>query len=387
LSGEANNGGKKKQSRPPRSVLYYLKCYESTISLTPVQLPPRSRILQVSVSNTHIIALTSDMLAFTWGEGRRGQLGHGEMESWRSRPQVVEVLKTKAIQRVGAGDGFSVFASDNGIVMTCGDGSFGALGHGNWHSTSTPTMVESLLDVDVASVACGPEHVVVVSGKGDVYAWGRGEGGRLGLDCEEDYCSPQEMKLNTVDIYINNAKCSGNATILLSNVGYLYACGGNEYNRLGLDEVKTPSMFTKRVEKALAPTRIKSIKYPIVDLDMGPNHTVCITDTGKLISMGRNSEAQLGRGHSRRQSGKPEVVKAMQNKEAILVSCGKQMVVTSIFLFPSKRSHFHGCGNDGKRRLPLRHPLRLPLDQAQHEGRIQPELRRQIGFSLTRVKR
>ena len=40
--------GKTRQSRPPRSVLYYLKGYESAISLTPCQLPPRSRILQVT---------------------------------------------------------------------------------------------------------------------------------------------------------------------------------------------------------------------------------------------------------------------------------------------------------------------------------------------------
>lgn len=79
------------------------------------------------MSNTHIVALTSDMLVFSWGEGRRGQLGHGEVtdrspqtkkkyliyffkvESWRSRPHCVEALKTKSITHVGAGDGFSVF--------------------------------------------------------------------------------------------------------------------------------------------------------------------------------------------------------------------------------------------------------------------------------------
>ncbi len=87
------------------------------------------------------------------------------MESWRSRPHCVEALKTKSIQHVGAGDGFSVFTSDNGIVMTCGDGSFGALGHGDWQSTTTPKMVESLLSVDISAVACGPAHVVVVSGE------------------------------------------------------------------------------------------------------------------------------------------------------------------------------------------------------------------------------
>ena len=58
--------------------------------------------------------------------------------------------------------GFSVFASDNGIVMTCGDGTYGCLGHGNWNNINTPKLVESLLTVDVAAIACGRRHVVVV---------------------------------------------------------------------------------------------------------------------------------------------------------------------------------------------------------------------------------
>ena len=155
------------------------------------------------MSTSHIVALTSELLVFTWGDGRRGQLGHGELETWRSRPEAVESLKTKSITKVGAGDGFSVFASDNGILMTCGDGTLGCLGHGDWHSVSEPKLVEALLSVDVSAVACGPEHVVVVGGQGDVYTWGRGYKGRLGLGHEEDCCSPQEMTaLNTEEVYI-----------------------------------------------------------------------------------------------------------------------------------------------------------------------------------------
>ena len=113
--------------------------------------------------------------------------------------------------------------------MTCGDGSFGALGHGDWHSSAVPQLVQSLLAIDIAAVACGNEHVVVVGGKGDVYAWGKGAGGRLGLGHDEDCCTPQEVKIDTEDVFIVNVKCSGNATILLSDKGQLFACGGNRY--------------------------------------------------------------------------------------------------------------------------------------------------------------
>ena len=38
-------------------------------------------------------------------------------------------------------------------------------------------LIEQLLSVDVVGVGAGAEHVVVVGGQGDVYAWGRGQGG------------------------------------------------------------------------------------------------------------------------------------------------------------------------------------------------------------------
>lgn len=82
-----------------------------------------------------------ECLVYTWGEGKKGQLGHESLEQWRGYPTAVEALKEKGITRVVAGDGFSVFASDNGIVMTCGDGTFGCLGHGDWNSSSKPKLI------------------------------------------------------------------------------------------------------------------------------------------------------------------------------------------------------------------------------------------------------
>ena len=96
---------KTRSPRPPRSVLYYMKASETSIGLLPIPLPPRARIKEVSVSNTHMIALTTEHLVFTWGEGKKGQLGHGVTESWRAKPELVVALKTKSITRVCAGDG------------------------------------------------------------------------------------------------------------------------------------------------------------------------------------------------------------------------------------------------------------------------------------------
>jgi alpha-tubulin suppressor-like RCC1 family protein len=39
----------------------------------------RSKLQHVSVSCTHLLALTAEGLVFSWGEGRKGQLGHGQL--------------------------------------------------------------------------------------------------------------------------------------------------------------------------------------------------------------------------------------------------------------------------------------------------------------------
>ena len=78
----------------------------------------------------------------------------------------------------------------------------------------------------------------------------------------------------------------------------------------------------------MVPTQVKSIESRILDVAMGPYHTVCLTDNGKVITMGQNSEAQLGKGHSKTsQRPWPEVVKLMADKEVTLVAAGSSFTV------------------------------------------------------------
>lgn len=42
---------------------------------------------------------------------------------------------------MGAGDGYSVFVSDSGMMMSCGDGTFGCLGHCDWNNCIRPRLI------------------------------------------------------------------------------------------------------------------------------------------------------------------------------------------------------------------------------------------------------
>ena len=70
--------------------------------------------------------------------------------------------------------------------MTCGAGSTGCLGHGEWTPNTLPRLIESLLSKDISSISCGNDHVMALTADGTVYTWGSGHYGQLGLGDEDD---------------------------------------------------------------------------------------------------------------------------------------------------------------------------------------------------------
>ncbi|GIY41712.1 hypothetical protein CDAR_428491 [Caerostris darwini] len=314
-----------------RSVLYDVKMYQADISLAPIPLPPRTKIKEVALSSTHMIVLTAELLVYTWGDGRKGQLGHGKLETWREKPFCVDALKGKNITRICAGEGFSIFSSDNGILMACGNGSQGCLGHGDWNMCVKPKLIEKLLSVDISDVSCGPHHVVVVGREGDAYAWGCGSGGRLGTGRENDCCSPMEILLPK-DVHVIKSFCGYDGTMFLTERGTLLACGQNDYNKLGMNEQKGFIMQMKQfiakteVEKQNVPVKLSWLRQKVISVSMAALHTAVLVEPGKVITFGCNKSAQLGRGNLRSHSS-PAVVKSMGDRTVTMVECGDTFTI------------------------------------------------------------
>lgn len=320
-----------KSKKKLRSVFFYFE--SCTASMTPIELPPKIKIRHAAVGEDHVIVVTTEKQVYSWGSGDKGQLGHGNTES-KMKPELVQSLNGKSISRACCGEGFSIFASDNGIVLTCGDGTSGCLGHGDTLSCYRPRLIETLLSLDVIAISCGSKHVVVVGSEGEVLTWGCGADGRLGLGTEDNHCQPQELRIEE-PVVIRDVFCGMDGTMFLTDVGSVYACGSNSDNKLGLNNrqgfiMAMKNIFTKtEVEGSNVPTPVRALaRHRVLGISMGVCHTAVIVEPGHIYTFGKNSEGQLGIGDTK-PSRAPVEVKAMLESVVNRVQCGNHYTVCS----------------------------------------------------------
>lgn len=71
----------------------------------------------------------------------KGQLGHNVDTTWKHFPTKIESLSRYNIVSSCAGEGFSIFLSNYGVVLSCGDNSKGCLGHLHTKSIMAPKAI------------------------------------------------------------------------------------------------------------------------------------------------------------------------------------------------------------------------------------------------------
>ncbi len=268
-------------------------------------------------------------VVYSWGCGSKGQLGLGEsVQTSISSPKCIESIRNRNIVRICAGDGFSVFVSKNGLVMTCGDKESGCLGRSDTISCFTPKLVDALLSADVACVSCGPNHVSVVTGDGKAFSWGSNIDGRLGIDQQDINVDIPTTVRFPDGVIIKNVFCGYDSTAFIDDNGSVYMCGNNDYNKLGLNE--KIQFKTIKVEKRSIPTKLKWLRNRVHSVSLGKSHTAFLIEGGKIITSGCNSDAQLGLGHVR-PSHKPHFVRLL-SEQSIIVSKNSENNCKNMFI-------------------------------------------------------
>ncbi|XP_027091658.2 PH, RCC1 and FYVE domains-containing protein 1-like isoform X1 [Coffea arabica] len=142
----------------------------------------------VEVIATQSSASVSSGKLFTWGDGDKNRLGHGDKEP-RLKPTCVPALIDFNFHKIACGHSLTVGLTTSGHVFTMGSTVYGQLGNPQ-SDGKLPCSVEDKLGEAVEEIACGAYHVAALTSKNEVYTWGKGANGRLGHGDVEDRKTP-----------------------------------------------------------------------------------------------------------------------------------------------------------------------------------------------------
>ena len=132
----------------------------------------------VSCGKDHLALVTECGAMYTFGIGRDGRLGHGSVETERT-PRRLQGIGL--VEQVACGKAHTAALLRTGALLTFGCGGNGRLGHGGDENQHTPKLVEALAHKDCIEVSCGGLHTIVVTKDQQVFAFGDGGDGQLGL--------------------------------------------------------------------------------------------------------------------------------------------------------------------------------------------------------------
>eukprot|EP01083_Nonionella_stella_P107458 311261_1 len=145
------------------------------------------QFVSVSCNNNHSAGITRTGQLYTWGRpgswlGYRGAVGAPQDQFSIGEVKLDQNASAKEEQarRVSCGLEHTAVVSSRGHVYTFGRGNSGRLGHGDEWNCDMPTRVSGLDDVTIGRVSCGDEHSLALSTDGEVFSWGSGKHYRLG---------------------------------------------------------------------------------------------------------------------------------------------------------------------------------------------------------------
>ncbi|KAJ8551330.1 hypothetical protein K7X08_000700 [Anisodus acutangulus] len=166
-------------------------------------------VVEVMVGSSSSSNCSSGKL-FTWGDGDKGRLGHGDKES-KLVPTCVAALVEPNFCQVACGHSLTVALTTSGHVYTMGSPVYGQLGY-HQADGKLPRRVEGKLTKSfVEEIACGAYHVTVLTSRTEVYTWGKGENGRLGHGDTDDRNSPTLVEA-LKDKQVKSIACGTNFT-------------------------------------------------------------------------------------------------------------------------------------------------------------------------------
>lgn len=241
-------------------------------------------VMQVACGDNHAMALCDDHDVYSWGSNKSGQLGFAPEEVDHismSEPRHVHTLRTVKIQQIACGQDHSLALDDNDMY-SWGSGKNGRLGLGHEKDVFSPTKTPEFTSLRLIAISAGWRHSVALAENGSVFTWGSGLQGQLGHSDNASKQVPTELCV-VWQSRVYQVRAAGNHTLALTAGGQVYAWGWGGDGRLGLGD--TAQRFT--------PCQIESLRN-IVDIMAGSKHSLALSGSGDVWGWGSGAAGQLG---------------------------------------------------------------------------------------------
>jgi alpha-tubulin suppressor-like RCC1 family protein len=283
------------------------------------------------------------------GTGGNGRLGLGNTADLA---KFVEVKELENVAAFAVADNHNV-ALSGGKVYTWGDGTWSKLGHGDVDDKHVPSLVHAFDGIEVTHVAAGGYHTLVVSASGEVYSWGWGKSGRLGIvagpeiESDSTWVEPLPKVVKFPEgVKIVKVAAGQSSSAAISAEGVLYTWGSGRWGALGLGLSE---------DDQLLPLPVEALKHEqIVEISIGDSHMIAQTKSNKIYTWGRNDYGQLGR-TDQKQDGTPAEVPVAAG-EVTIIAAGKSHSLAAIgsklYAWGNNSAGQLGVGKSGKEPVP-----------------------------------
>ncbi|KAJ3668937.1 hypothetical protein LUZ60_010887 [Juncus effusus] len=307
-------------------------------------LPNDIKIVEADAGWAHCAAITDRGEVYTWGwkecvpTGRlisdQNPAGTSERETDQVSPrsQVSKSCEEGTKRRKVASSSSSSSTKPNSENSISNDENLSA----------PPCVVTFNSGVRIVKVAAGGRHTLALSDVGQVWGWGYGGEGQLGLGsrirsvssphpipCVEFYPNKSALRPpapggnnrnsegqlgKVTGTCVRAIACGGRHSAVVTDSGALVTFGWGLYGQCGqgcTDDLLSPTCVTS----------ILGVKMK--DISAGLWHTVCTSVDGDVYSFGGNQFGQLGTGSDQAETV-PKLVEAscLETKNAKSVSCG-----------------------------------------------------------------
>jgi len=260
-------------------------------------------VASATVSFSHSAVWTKGGELFTFGNGKKGRLGHGGGENERV-PRLVQALAGKKVVGAAAGYNHTAVWTKGGELFTFGNGKQGRLGHGGWNDEPVPRLVQALAGKKVIGAAAGANHMAVWTEAGELFTFGCGRWGKLGHGRgENDWCVPKLVEVLAGKDVIG-ATAGDHHIAVWTEAGELFTFGCGRRGVLGHGGQ----------EDELVPKLVKALEgKDVIGATGGDTHTAAWTEAGELFTFGNGENGELGHG-GKNDEAVPRLVEALVGK-------------------------------------------------------------------------